>query len=248
MPFHLRAELPDFLLDHRGERVRDTAMEHLVAGCDYSDVFDHIGQNLQQRFRPCQPGGLFHLGFLDDQRDDAGAAQFVPCPDLGVAMPDGDHHFAQTVDQANPLFIRLQKTVHLREGVYFAFLNRRGADMLGSEHVPQNFRRFVLMEDAGTLFPDIQGILAQRQQNGDILLRHNVPLAEAGVLRLPADDLGNIMAEHMPHRVFGRNEFQSLTPCFLELYSGENNMSIKTGKDFFQLRSVSAKRGGTKTG
>ena len=83
---------------------------------------------------------------------------------------------------------------------------------LGGGHVvvlgdgAQTLGGFVLVEHAFRLFPDIEVILSHGEQDGDIPLRHDMALAEPGILGDAGDDLGEVVAEHMAHRVLCFNE------------------------------------------
>ena len=75
---------------------------------------------------------------------------------------------------------------------------------------------FVLVEDAGLFLPDIEILFADGEQHGDVLGLDDMALAEAGTLELAGNDLGNIVAEHLPCRVFGTDQFHgfSSSPCY----------------------------------
>ena len=60
----------------------------------------------------------------------------------------------------------------------------------------QDFRRVVLVEHVLIFFPDIDVLLAHAEQDGDVLRRDDVALAEYGVLGDAPDDLGDIVAQH----------------------------------------------------
>lgn len=57
------------------------------------------------------------------------------------------------------------------------------------------------------VFPDVEVLLADGKQHGNILGLDDVPFAEAGILVLARDDLGDIMAEHLPCRVNSTDQF-----------------------------------------
>ena len=65
----------------------------------------------------------------------------------------------------------------------------------------QAFGRLVLVDHALGLFPDIELFLAHGEQDGDVLLGDDMPLAEARVLGDADDDLGHVVAEHVAHGV-----------------------------------------------
>ena len=49
--------------------------------------------------------------------------------------------------------------------------------------------------------------LAAAQQHGDVLGLHDVPFAEDRPLGYAGDNLGDVVAEHLPHGILGGNEF-----------------------------------------
>ena len=78
---------------------------------------------------------------------------------------------------------------------------------------------FVLVQDAGALFPDIEVFFADGQQHWDVLGLDDVPLAEARALELARDDLGDIVAEHLPCRVNSADQLHGDFPSFQLYYT-----------------------------
>lgn len=75
--------------------------------------------------------------------------------------------------------------------------------------LPQDLCRVVLMELCLVIFPHIQVVLPHAEQYGDIFRLHDVPFAEHRVFHHTGDDLGDIMAEHLPYRVFCANQLHN---------------------------------------
>ena len=68
----------------------------------------------------------------------------------------------------------------------------------------QALSRLVLMEHPLGLFPDIEVVFPHGEQDGHVLLSDNMALTEPGVFGDAGDDLGQIVAEHMPPRAWFR--------------------------------------------
>ena len=71
----------------------------------------------------------------------------------------------------------------------------------------QDIRRIVLVQHVFVIFPDVDVLLAHAEQHGDILLADDVPLAEHRVLGHPGDDLGDVVAEHLPDCILYAHQF-----------------------------------------
>ena len=89
-------------------------------------------------------------------------------------------------------------------------------DILTGSGLVEQGGSFVLVEDAGLFLPDIEVFLADAQQHRNILGLNDVALFEAGPLEFTRDDLGDIVAEHLPCRVFGTDQFHGF---FLPRYN-----------------------------
>ena len=63
------------------------------------------------------------------------------------------------------------------------------------------------MEHSLLLLPHVEVLFAHGQQHRDVLRGDDVALAEPGILGDTGDDLGQVMAQHMAHRLTGFNEF-----------------------------------------
>lgn len=123
----------------------------------------------------------------------------------------GDHHVAERIDPMKPLDIDLQQSVpgggqldlsFLRFGPLHAIVHRRCAE---------DFSPFVFVEHSRRFFPDVEVFLAHGQQDGNVLLRHHMSLAEPCVFRDAYDDLRQIMAEHMSYCLRGRYFFHFIS-------------------------------------
>ena len=71
--------------------------------------------------------------------------------------------------------------------------------MLIDADIPQHRRRVILMHLRLIIFPNINMVLAQREQYGDILLRNHMPLTEPRILRHPLNNLGDIVTKNLSH-------------------------------------------------
>ena len=149
----------------------------------------------------------------DDQRDDAGAAELVALFDHEAGGAGRDHHVAQGVDGAQALRVNEQQAVAVSDQLDFALFRLGGVHMLAETEVAQDRRRLVLVQHGLVVFPDVQMVLAHAQQHGHILLTDDVALAEDGALFLVLDDLGDVMAQHVPDGFFGFYQLHGLASC-----------------------------------
>ena len=119
----------------------------------------------------------------------------------------GDHHFAQRVDRAQALDIYKQQAVRLGGQLDLALLGRGGAHVLALTDRAQDIRRIVLVQHVFVIFPDVDVLLAHAEQHGDILLADDMALAEYRILGHTGDDLGDIVAEHLPDCILHAHQF-----------------------------------------
>ena len=78
----------------------------------------------------------------------------------------------------------------------------------------QDLRRVVLMEHVLVVFPDIDVLLTHAEQDGDVLGRDDMALAEHGILGDAPDDLGDVVAQHLSHGLFGFQQLHGVCPHF----------------------------------
>ena len=126
-------------------------------------------------------------------------------------MARRDHELLHAVYALQALHVHGKQPVDVRDELDLALLGRRGVHVLALTHCAQAICRLVLVEHTGRLFPDEQRLLSHAQEHGNVLLRHDMPLAEARVLCHAADDLRHIMTQHMPHSLFGSDFFHNDT-------------------------------------
>ena len=192
--------------NHGGKAVLNQPAGHLAAGGDKAAGLQLPGGEAQDGGVP-RPGlHCLQLVLSDDQRDDAGARQLVPPADRRVGVAGGDHDLVLAVEGVEPLHVHLEQAVAVGDELDFALLHRRGVHVLVLAQGPQPLRRLVLVEHARRLLPHVQVLLAHGEQDGDVLLPDHMALAEPGVLGDAGDDLGQIVAEHVPHRAAGVNQ------------------------------------------
>ena len=79
--------------------------------------------------------------------------------------------------------------------------------MLVAAQLTQALGRLIFMEHSLLLLPHVEVLFAHGQQHRDVLRGDDVSLAEPGILGDAGDDLGQVMAQHMAHRLTGFNEF-----------------------------------------
>ena len=207
MENHLAAVDRQLALQDGGKFIFDASLEHFAAGGDDAHLLGLHGQHVQDRL--CPGGSLHgvHLLLLDDQRDDAGTGQLLALFHRQVAVDGGDHHLRGAVYSHQRLAVDLQQAVAVRDQLDLPLFRRSAVDIFACSGLVQQGSCLVLVEDAGVLFPDVEVLLADGKQHRDILGLDDVPLAETGILVLARDDLGDIMAEHLPCGVNSTDQF-----------------------------------------
>ena len=75
--------------------------------------------------------------------------------------------------------------------------------------VAQDGSGFIFMEQGVIFFPNIDVVLADRQEDRNIFLGNDMALAEDRAFGDAADDLRNIMAEDMADSVFSFHHFHT---------------------------------------
>ena len=215
MEDHLAAVFRQLAFQDGGEFIFDAALEDLTARGDDRKLLLVEGQDVQDGLVPrCFLHGV-HLFLLDDQRDDAGTGQFGSFFHRHVAVDGGDHHLRGAVDRQQSGTVDLEQAVAVGDQLDLALLRLGAVDVPARSGPIEQRGGFVLVEDAGRLFPDVQVLLADAQQHRDILRLDDVALAEAGAFELARKDLGDIVAEHLPCGVFGTDQFHNRFPLFL---------------------------------
>jgi len=204
---HLTAIHRQLLLEDGGKLVLNAALEHLAAGGDNGKLLLVEGQHVQDGLRPGSSLHGLHLLLLNDQRDDAGTSQLGSLFHRQVAVDRGDHHLGSAVHCQQGSAVDLEQTVAVSDQFDLALPGLGAVDVLTGSGLVEQGGSLVLVEDAGLFLPDIEVFLADAQQHRNILGLNDVALFEASPLELTRDDLGDIVAEHLPCRVFGTDQF-----------------------------------------
>ena len=206
---HLAAELGKLCLNDRRERILYAAVEHLVAGGDKAVFSRPYGHKADYRLAAGQLFCLLHAFFGYDERYDPCTAQLVTLFDHEARRTGGDHHIAEGIYGAQALKINEQESVGVGYKLYLALFGRCGVHIPALAYAAQDIRGLILMEHIFVLFPDVNIILADAQEHGDILRSYDMTLAEHCVLGNAFDDLSNVVAQYLSHCVFGFYQFHS---------------------------------------
>ena len=86
-----------------------------------------------------------------------------------------------------------------------ALLRLGGFHSLVLTETAQELRRFVLVQQRAVVFPDVEMLLAQRKQHGDVRRLDDVTLAKACAFPHAAHDLRDVVTEDLPDRIFHRD-------------------------------------------
>ena len=188
---------------HGGEAVLDEALFHLAAGGDDGGGLLDVGEESQEGLVPGGLLGLLEFLLRDDQGDDPHPGQLIAFMDGGIAMAGGDHDLLLGVHGDKAGGIHQEEAVDGGGELDLALLGLAAVHVFIDGESAEALRGVVLVEHAGGHLPDVEVLLAHAEQHGNVLLRHDVALAEARVLILVLDDLRHVVAEHMAHRVLG---------------------------------------------
>ena len=205
--------LSQLCLDDRGELVLDAAIVDLAARGDEAHFQGAVGGQGQQRGIARRLAGLGHLLFLNDQRDDPHSGQLVALFH-GAGVPGGDHHFAQAVHGVEPLAVQREQAVHLCRQLNFALAGVAGVHVVVPAHLAQDPRGLVLMEAGVIFFPDVDMLLAHAQQDRHVLRGNDMAFLEDRAFLDPRDDLGDIVAEHLPNGILRTHQLHKNTLPF----------------------------------
>ena len=209
---HLAAILGQLADKDRCKFVLDAPLEHLAAGGDDRKLLLMEGQHVQDRLRTRCGLHCIHLFLFDHQRDDPGTGQLCALFHGKVAVDGGDHHLGRPVDGQQCLAVDLEQAVAVGDQLDLSLPRRSAVDVPPRRRFVQQSRSFVLVEDARRFLPDIEIFLADAQQHRDVLGLDDVPLAEPRPLELARNDLGDVMAKHLPHGILRPNQFHTFFP------------------------------------
>ena len=195
--------------DDRRKRIFNAAVKDFITRRDDAGLFLTEGMDVQER---CWTGRFLsrcHLILLYDQGNDARTGQFIALTDREAAMAGGNHHFSQRIDGFQPVAPDGQDAVAIGDEFDFPFFRLTAMHIRPQADIAQDGRGFIFMEQGIVLFPDVDVVLADRQQDRDIFLSNHMALAEDRAFGDAADDLGNIVTEDMTDSLFGFHHFHN---------------------------------------
>ena len=143
------------------------------------------------------------LFFLDNERDNAHARKLVAFAHGRAALARGDHHLVLAIHGDKARGIDQKHAVTGGLELDLALFHAAADHILLPAEGQKPLRRVVFVHHAACHLPDVEMLLSHAEQHRNVLLRHNMALAEARVLILVLDDLRHVVAEHMAHRVLG---------------------------------------------
>ena len=114
--------------------------------------------------------------------------------------------------------------------------------MLSLADRAQDIGSVVLVKHILVVFPDVDVFLAHAEQHGDILLADDMSLAEHGVLGDARDDLGDVMAEHLPDRILHAHQFHA------KASNSKIRTAVGNGNPWCVHYSISERTGAIKKG
>ena len=127
-----------------------------------------------------------------------------------IAVTCGDHQIVDGIDCDQFFGIDLQQTVDLGIQLDLALFHIGPGHVVDTAEGSQPLGSLILVQHAFGLFPYIQVLLSHGEQDGNVLFRDDMTLAEAGILGNAGDDLRHIMAEYVSDSFFGLDEFHNV--------------------------------------
>ena len=154
-------------------------------------------------------GGEFFL--FDDERNDARAAELVSGVDGSVGMPRGDHQLVDHVDGVELFHVHAEQAVALGAQLDLALLDLTARHMLIFADGAQALGGVVFMEHSRLHFPDVEMLLAHREQHRNVLFGDDVSLAELRALEFTGYDARQVVAEYMADGIFRFDQLHGIS-------------------------------------
>ena len=203
---------PQLFHDDRREGVLNEPLRHLAARRDEAAGLEHIGPQRQYRLRPGKPLRLAELLLFYDQRDYPHSRELRALFHARVRVPRRYHQLILLVERVQFSYVNPKQPVAVGDELDLALLHRGRVHIFTLAEGAQALRGVVLVHHALVLLPDVDMLLAHREQHRHVLLRDDMALPEARVLCHAYDYLSHVMAEHMSHRVLHRDKFHRSSP------------------------------------
>ena len=208
---HADAERGQLLFQNGREGVLNAAAGDLAAGRDNGSGFQPVGQQLKDRLACGDAVGGVELFLFDNERNDARAAELVSGVDGSVGMPRGDHQLVDHVDGVELFHVHAEQAVALGAQLDLALLDLTARHMLIFADGAQALGGVVFMEHSRLHLPDVEMLLAHREQHRNVLFGDDVSLAELRALEFTGHDARQVVAEHMADGVFRFNQFHGIS-------------------------------------
>ncbi|MPN13006.1 hypothetical protein SDC9_160326 [bioreactor metagenome] len=136
-------------------------------------------------------------------------------------MPCGNHDIRQVVERVQMPHIHGEYARLGGEELNLAFLNIPAVHMRALAKRGQPPGGLILMQGVFVHLPNIEVVLAHREQHGDILLGDDMSFAELRVLGLPGNNAREVMAEYVSRGILGVDELHSnIIPLFFQKNNG----------------------------
>ena len=145
---------------------------------------------------------LFHQILLHGKRNHAHPCEQIAPLDRHVLRRTRHHDVIEIIEPMEALDIDGKYAVMKRPKLDLALLRLRGFHSLVLTEAAQDLRRFILVQQRAVVFPDVEMLLAQREQHGDVRRLDDMPLAKACTLPHAAHDLRDVVTENLPDRIF----------------------------------------------
>ena len=133
---------------------------------------------------------------------------------MSFAITRGNHHLAEAVDRPHSGAVDLQKTVTFGKQTDLSLFDFSAAGILALAQGAENFRGFIFMEGIFVIFPDVEIIFPEAEEDGNVFLRHDMPLSESGVFCDASDNLCDIMAQNHADGILCTDFFHNLQHPF----------------------------------
>ena len=208
---HSNAEGGELALNDRREAVRDPSLCDLAAGRDDRRRAPDKRAYRQQRRAACRLLSLPQLFLSDDERNDTCSGELVARMHRTAAAPRRDHQLVNAVDREEPGAVHEEHALDRAFQLDFSFLCLAPCHVFPAAQRRETLCRVVFVHHARLHLPDEQVFLAHGEQHRDVLLGHNMALAEARSLAHAGNDLRHVMTQHMTDRILGSDTFHMLS-------------------------------------
>ena len=223
----LNAKSSKFLFNDRRELILDKPLLHFRSRGDKSCGFHAKWCYPHERSAVRNVSGGFcglHDRRINHQRNNAGTGKRDTLLHRSMTATSGNHYLVNRINGIQTLRIKLKNTVNRCGNGEFSFMGFFGYHaILAMAKRRHAVCRVVFVELILPQLPHKQMLFAHAEQHGNIGLFHYVALLKAHTLKarfvisaLTGNNLGHVVAQHVPDRIFRSNLLHAGAPLRLK--------------------------------